>query len=222
MAISACRYDRRIVEHKFAVERDDAAIREQRQRIDFQQFGVVRPEGSIELSENTRDLRFGAAEIEPFEHVGNGCRRRVDVDVDQQAADRGRLCRGDLLDVHAAFGGEEDKRLACGRVMQHGGVELALNLGLFLDQQALDRVIADAHAENLPGHFLGFIRRAGELDAAGLAALAGRHLRLHHAGPDFCRRHRGFRIADAENAARHRNAGRSSEPAISRRVPRSS
>ncbi len=98
------------------------------------------------------------------------------------------------------------QRLARGDVVQHGGVEFALNLGLFLDQQALDRVVADAHAEDLPGNFLGFIRRAGELDAAGLAALAGRHLRLHHAGPDFCRRHRGFRVADAENAARHRNA----------------
>ena len=131
----------------------------------------------------------------------------MDVDVDQQAADCGRLCRGDLLDVHAAFGGEEDERLARGHVVQHGGVEFALDLGLLLDQQALDHVIADAHAEDLPGHFLGFIRRAGELDAAGLAALAGRHLRLHHAGPDLGSRHRGFRVADAENAARHRNAG---------------
>ena len=34
------------------------------------------------------------------------------VDVDQQAADRLRLFGGDLLDIHAAFGGEQDQRLA--------------------------------------------------------------------------------------------------------------
>ena len=34
------------------------------------------------------------------------------------------------------------------------------------------------------GGCLGFLRRVGELDAAGLAALAGRHLRLDHAGAD--------------------------------------
>ena len=131
----------------------------------------------------------------------------MDVDLGQQAADRGRLCRGDFLDVHAPFGGEEDERLARAHIVQHGGVEFALDLGLLLDQQALDCVIPDAHAEDLPGHFLGFIRRASELDTARLAALAGRNLRLHNTGPDFCRRHRGFRIADAKDAARHRNAG---------------
>ena len=94
---------RRIVEHEFTVERDDVAIREQRQRVDFEQFGVIRPEGSIELPENACDLRFGTAKIETLEHVGNGCRRRVDVDVDQQAADCRRLCRGDFLDIHAGL-----------------------------------------------------------------------------------------------------------------------
>ena len=61
--------------------------------------------------------------------------------------------------------------LARGGVVQHGGIEFAHDLGLLLDQQALDGVVADRHAEDLGGHPLGFLRRAGELDAAGLAAL---------------------------------------------------
>ena len=118
------------------------------------------------------------------------------------------FCRGDFLDVHAAFGGEQDQRLARGNVMQDGGIEFARNFGLLLDQHALDRIVADAHAENLAGHLLRFVRSGGELDAAGLAALAGRHLRLDDARPDIRGRHGRFGRADAERAARHRNAGR--------------
>ena len=119
------------------------------------------------------------------------------------------FCRGDFLDVHAAFGGEQDQRLARGDVMQHGGIELARNFGLLLDQQALDRIVADAHAENLARPPASASSASGgELDAAGLAALAGRHLRLDDARPDIRGRHGRFRGADAERAARHRNAGR--------------
>ncbi len=71
MAISGLAVDRRIVEHEFAVERDHAAIAEQRQRIDLQQLGVVRAIGPVKLIENARDLRFRPIEIEAFEHAGD-------------------------------------------------------------------------------------------------------------------------------------------------------
>ena len=41
-AMSGLAVDRGIVEHEFAVERDHAAVREQRQRIDLDQLGVAR------------------------------------------------------------------------------------------------------------------------------------------------------------------------------------
>ena len=74
-------------------------------------------------------------------------------------------------------------------VVQHGGVEFARDLGLLLDQQALDRCSSPMrHAEDLsarPAAASSGVPR--ELDAAGLAALAGRHLRLDHAGADLAR-----------------------------------
>ena len=95
--------------------------------------------------------RLRRTEIEAGEHAGDVSRRRLAVDVDQQAAYCRRLCRGDVLDVHAAFGGKQDQRLARGDVVQNGGVEFARDIGLLFDQQALDRVVADAHAEDFSG-----------------------------------------------------------------------
>ena len=131
----------------------------QRERVDLQQFGVARAVGGVKLFEDVGDLRLGVAEIEAGEHVGDVVRRRRAADLDQQAADRLRLFGGDLLDVHAAFGGEQDQRLARGGVVQHRGIELARDLALLLDQQALDRVVADRHAEDLAGDLFGFRRR---------------------------------------------------------------
>src|SRR6185503_20477469 len=82
------------------------------------------------------------------------------------------------------------------------------NGGLLLDQYALDGELADAHPENLAGCLLRLVGSGGELDSAGLAALARRSLRLDDAGPDIGGRHGRFRRTDTERAARHRNAGR--------------
>ena len=102
----------------------------------------------------------------------------------------------------------QNQRLARLGIVQHRGIELARDLGLFLDQQTFDLVVADRHAENFRSDLLSFRRRIGELDAAGLAALTHRHLRLDHARPDLRRRNHGVLRAGAQNAARHRNPGR--------------
>ena len=200
--------DRGIVEHEFAVECDHAIVLEQGQRIDLKKLGIARAEGGVHAIESARDLLLRLAETETIEHDRKVGGRRSAIDVDQETPDRRRFCRGDFLDVHAAFRGEKDQRLARGNVMQDGGIELARNFGLLLDQDALDRIVADAHPENLARRLLRFVGSGGELDSAGLAALAGRHLRLDDARPDIGGRHGRFRRADAERAARHRNAGR--------------
>ena len=121
---------------------------------------------------------------------------------------RRRFRRGNVLDVHATCGGEQDQRLARCDVVQNGSVKLVHNIGLLFDQQPIDRGVADAHAEDLFGRFSGLIGRAGKLDATGLAALARRHLRFDHAGTDIRCRHRHLRGGDTEHAARNRNGGR--------------
>ena len=70
-----------------------------------------------------------------------------------------------------------------------------------------DFAFADGHAENLARHRFGFLRRIGELDATGLAASAGRHLGLDHARADLRRCCSRIFRTQAQNAARHRNAG---------------
>ena len=67
-------------------------------------------------------------------------------------------------------------------------------------------MFADRHAENGLRGSLRLLRSGGELDTAGLAALAGGHLRLDHAWPDALRRFRGLARRRGERALRHRNA----------------
>jgi hypothetical protein len=51
-------------------------------------------------------LGFRRAEAEAGEHAGDILGRRRLVDIDGEPADRLRFLGGDLLDIHAAFGGE--------------------------------------------------------------------------------------------------------------------
>ena len=90
---------------------------------------------------------------------------------------------------------------------QDRGVELARALDPALDQQALDALAADRHAEDRLRRRRGLGRRRRRPDAARLAAPAGADLRLDHAGPEP--RHRACRRLGALDhlARRHRDAG---------------
>ena len=80
------------------------------------------------------------------------------------------------------------------------------NGDLLLDQHRLDAMLADGHAENAGCGGLGLGRTGGQLDAAGLAALARRHLRLDYARPDLPRRVGGLLRRPRQHAVRRGNA----------------
>ncbi len=99
---------------------------------------------------------------------------------------------GDLLDVDPAHVAEQHQRLLCGAVPDHPGVVLLRDFGLRVDEHAARHVAADLQLQDVLRVGLGFSRRVGELDAAGLHPPAGEHLRLDHGRPvdplrDLCR-----------------------------------
>ncbi len=115
--------NRRVVEHKLAVERDHTTIAQQRQRVNLEEFGVVCAVRRIEPIENLRDMCFRRAKIESFEHAGDVGRIRPAINIEQQTSDGVGLRCGNFFDVHAAFGGEQDQRSSRHKVMQNGSVE---------------------------------------------------------------------------------------------------
>jgi hypothetical protein len=67
-------------------------------------------------------------------------------------------------------------------VEREGRVVLLRDVGCVLDPDDVDDVALDVHADDVPGVGAHLLRVRGELDAAGLAAPADLHLRLHHDG----------------------------------------
>ena len=113
----------------------------------------------------------------------------------------------DFLDVHAAFGGKHHEERARDRLGQDGGVELAIDTGLFFDQDRFDPVVTDGHADDGLGRgprFLGIIR---QLDPARLATLSCRHLRLDDARADLAEGVGGFFRRPCEKPLRNGNSG---------------
>ena len=109
-----------------------------------------------------------AASVEPLD--------RVDVDL----GDRVRVLGRDVLDLDAALRREHAEVLLGRPVEGERRVVLLGDVARVLDPDHLDGVALDVHADDVgrvPARLVG-VRR--ELDAAGLAAAADLHLRLHH------------------------------------------
>ena len=127
------------------------------QRIDLHQLGIAagidRIEPQQEIDERVavdawkrRQCAIQRLGIEP------------PADVDRQPHQRGRMLGGDLLDVHAAFAGEQQQRPLRHGVVEHGCVHLGGNGDLLLDEHRLDAMLVDGHAENAGCGGLGLVR----------------------------------------------------------------
>ena len=123
---------------------------------------------------------------------------------------------GHFFDVHAAFAAGHHRDLLRGAVGDGSDVILFLDVGAFFDQQATHLLAFGAglvglqlHAEDLARQLLHFFERAGQLDAAPLAATTGMDLGLHHphrAAELLCS-FGGFLHAERGVATRNRHAG---------------
>jgi hypothetical protein len=106
--------------------------------------------------------------------------------IDRHLDDLFRMLGGDLLDLHAAFGGGHDGDARGGAVDQHAEIELAPDVAAALHIDALHQLAPGAglvgdevHADHAAGILAHLVQRLGDLDAAALAAAAGVDLRLH-------------------------------------------
>ena len=205
---------RGVVEGQLAVERHDTAIREERERIDFDQLGIDRAAHAIERGEDIRDGRLGAAEVEPSNESAGGLDIEALIEIDKMAPERVGARGCNLLDIHAALRGEQHKRAPARGIDQDGGVEFPRDLGPLLQEHRIDPVTVDRHPEDRFSDAARLLRRLRGLDAAGLAALARRHLRLDHAGSELREGLRGGLGRLAEDCAGHRNAGGCEHPRL--------
>src|SRR5690606_9192295 len=199
-----------VVNLHLAVQGHDAPVLEQGEGVDFHQHGVLGPQNAVHGVQNGSQL---------LQHVRRHAGLQGDVaDVVVAQAQPGvnpvlddffRRLFCDFLDVHAAFGGEDDD---VGLAVAVGGdaeVELLLDGGGFFHEHLLDFEAFQVHAQNLPGLFVGAVRAVGQLDAAGLAPAADGHLGFdHHAPADFSGDVPDFLGRGGQPAARHGNARR--------------
>jgi hypothetical protein len=108
---------------------------------------------------------------------GHG-RIEADERVDLHPGELVGVLDGEGLDVHAPLDAAHREVGAVGPVEQEAEVILLRDLGTLGDHHPLDGVALDVHAEDLRGQGLRLLGGSGHLDAPGLAASAGLHLRL--------------------------------------------
>src|SRR5206468_7090354 len=117
---------------------------------------------------------------------------------------RDRLGRilGDLLDLHAALGGQHQDVGPRVAVDREAEVDLAgdVERRLAVDERHLETL--DVHADDLLRRVARLFGRLRELDAAGLAATADRHLGLDRDRPQLLDRGRGLVGRASDHAAR--------------------
>ena len=180
-----------VVEAHLGVERDDAVVLGDDQRVDLEHGRVVVAEGAVAAQDRLHrvlDLLDVQAELE-----GDLARLEVlhaDGGLDDHGDERVGLLLGDRLDLHAALLRGEHADALLLPVENEAEVELFFERVGDLDVDALDglalgaRLVRDERpAEHALGGLAHLVVGLAELDAAGLAARAGVDLRLDHPFP---------------------------------------
>jgi hypothetical protein len=167
-----------------AVEHEDAAVLRLADRVDLGERQVVALE---DVDEHLHDRRELAEVFAGDAGRGDGLLRLVGLEGQQVRDVRPRdvlgVLLGDLLDVDAAHVGEDDDGALPSTVPRDGGKELLLDRRLLLDEHAARLVAVDLELQDRVGRGLGLLRCVRELDAAGLHASAGQHLRFEDDRP---------------------------------------
>ncbi len=203
------------IEVELGVERDDFAVAGDHERIDLGQRCVGLDERLVESLQHRpclRDAGLGNADL--ARHIVGLGVGQAGGRVDEHLVDLFRRGRGDVLDIHAALGARHERDSLRAAIDHHADIELLLDVGAFLDQQAAHLLASrpglmrdELHTENLAGALLHFLERLGDLDAASLAAAARMDLRLHHPHRAAQRLGGLHRFVDGKrgNAARNRD-----------------
>ena len=200
-----------LVERDLAVERLELVAGEPGQRVDLDEGGVLLDE-DLPQRQDGLDGLVGSSAGNPASATIVAGLRLVDAGarVDRDLLDGVRVGLRDLLDLDTALDAGDAEVLAVGAVEQEGEVVLLLDARGRRDQHPVDGQALDLHPEDGLGVRLGLVGGLGQLDAAGLAAAAGLHLRLDDADAELLgggARLRG-RGRDDARRARHVHAWR--------------
>ena len=187
-----------VVERHLGVEHAQLALLGDDQRIDLQHRHVLGDEGRVELRHQLlRLLGEIAGEIQRLRDGAAVMAHDAGGRIDREGDDLfGRVVR-DVLDVDAAFGRDHERHFRGFAVDQDREIELLVDVGAFLDVEAVDLLAVRAglhrdqrRAQHLLGEFVDLGDRLGDADAAlvagggflelALAAAAGMDLALHH------------------------------------------
>ncbi len=157
------------------VENAHAAVLHDDQRVDLEQAHVLLDEGLVEDREELFGVGLGFAfELQGRRSsVGEICGGDAGFRIDRDVDDLFRRVVRDSLDVHAAFGRNDEGDLADGAVDEQRKIEFAVDVGAVLDVEAVDLLAGRAGlrrhqrvAEHVLGMSLGFIDREGKTNAA--------------------------------------------------------
>ena len=163
-------------------------------------LAVDRPHGAVGAGDQRVDLNQGRILIavdgpQGFKDGGDGLGRFLvksrflgdvagDLGVDADGGIEGDAGQGlgtflrEGLDIHAAFARTHRQVAAVRAIQQDREVVFGGNVRADSDHDLLDDVALDVEAEDRLSLLVGFVGGVGELDAAGLAAATGLHLRL--------------------------------------------
>ena len=203
------------VEADLGVEDAQVAVFHDDQRVYFQHRHVLLGEGFIEDREEFHAVGARGA----FELEGVAEFRRIsirDAAVDRQGHDLLRRIVRNRLDVHAAFGRNDESHLAGFAINQDGEIEFAVNVGAVFDIEAVDLLAGGAGLRGhkmVTQHLLGVgehvVLGEGEADTAlfarfGLSELAfaaptGVNLAFHDPKRSWQRVDRLLDVGEGEN-----------------------
>ena len=178
--------ERVVVEGELGVEREEPALLGHRERVDLELERVGLDEAAVETAKDGHGLREerarepeGRGELAALEVL------EADGGIDRLPHDRLGSEVGDPLDLDASERRSDQRDALCGPVDDERDVELSVDPGGPLDEDAADE---DAFGARLRGHEPGLEQLAGGLldlgrrsrraDAAGLASTSCVHLRL--------------------------------------------
>ncbi len=176
--------ERVVVEVDLAVERHEAAIAGDDQRIDLGQGGIGVDVGLVQAErDGAEGLPVLTAEVDGQRDVADVVVAQPDQRVDVLAHDRLWIGARDLLDLDAAFRRTDDHRPARRAIVGNAKIDLFADVGGLIDQHLPHRQALDRHRQDLGCQVLGLFGAFGQLDATGLAAPADEHLALDHHTP---------------------------------------
>ena len=197
-----------VIDHHFAVQRQQGIVFGDDQRVDFGQLGIA-------LFKTPHQRRHDLAECTPvFSRQIHGA-GELDCLEREQAGDGVHVFPNnclrpqavDLFNLDTAFSRSHQDRFALRAVIGDSQIDFLGNAGCRINQDRPDPVSLDVHSQDCTGVFTCFLRRVCQPYAAGLATPTHQHLRLDRdRATGLLRQREGFFGAMGHRSLRHRNA----------------